>query len=852
MLRVTVHYVVKKGRFVKPMAKLPDFGSNGGINLVPRLNRIGTTVVLEANFPDHSNFIKQIFEKALILQSVATLLLQSLSMTEKRLFAIITSLIPTFNGKRGVILSHNELELESLTNTMHALYPRLKIKFLTQNEMIQYQHGEEIPDALKEYEILLCKPIIFQCLRYDFKKLSTNIGAICFHDVIPSHWYYFEIFALAQRLKRMKYVPHLYFSSSSNLPHIQATLSGEMYKSCDLPAFRNDVYYYNLVLPMKAVELKHLHLKNSLNLLHRFEPSITYNNSEEETTPNDAKMLVILHERDEDAFSEVFPGSNSNQIQIKSVKNYLRKIEKEASGEEENSWDGDELEKITEDEEEEFDIILIEDIILKPNLLERVDGLIEYIEQALSHLKHGGKVIFFSPPWFSKWAANTYMMLSGFFPLQFNWWQKRAIIQFVLFHDRLTKNEIKNFFQCSLTPNTSKELEFLLKDLKNPKGITFVKESQRRYTCTDEGETLVRYQQYLLYEIHSYIREKKIHVPGETHRVFKSKAVIAKDLASSFMDCPCIINLPDLLQRMLTHMKDMETYPDENPEKYRLSEYILAKIDPIYSEYNPFYDIEEKALDSREDPSKYRKETPYIRRKPVGQTYLKNRQCDAELKTKLLKKLSVHWNDTHTPMHWLNLIGGITMQTETRRIKLSESKGFRLIQEFIEAKVIRDAKIKVGMKKHKKPRFLDPKYLDVEENKMDFRGRPPKNLVPYDFDLPSLQMNRCGDCYMFTRTNRCKLINDLLKWGKPESIPHLRIRELISHKNINANLQIHPRMIGCEYFQRKIRDFELKSYSPTTMYQRVDKTLTQLELYECKSKGCTGVMEYIPHRRSYK
>ena len=849
-----VRYGAKRRGSVKFTHPKSDFTTEaiGEIPLVPRLNRIELLDKLKNRFPEHDRLIKKLIANVLSLENNGEnekFLFQSLSMAEKRIFTIITGIIPLFRAKRGVILSTDGSELELLMQLLGELFPLVHLKLvppaLVKKHWDWIYKGDVAPevalDEFTDYDILLCDPHDYLLLKSDFKGIMTNVGALSFHNVNPSDWYYCEILALTLKLSAFNRKCRLFYSSTSDLPHIQAISAARRFKTFQLPPFRKDISWYNLVIPTNDYYLYDFYLRNSLQDFHDLDPDLSFDMSS-------ADALIVADERRHVQLARAFYVDERCLFQ---------NLEAISPGE-------------RPEEIEAADILLIEDIFLDPLwAAKNLELYLETLLNSLECLKPEGKVVFISPPR----AGRTDEMLSGLFPVKINQPQKELIILFLLFHNCLREKELKALCKSiPVNPLFQIRPEEVESNLNAWQGARLVEELHGRYTCTSEdkaahkpnGHTIVRYKSFLEHKIQLHL-DKKCKNKTVPKKKVRELTIKARKLTIAFNFCPYLLNFSEVIQEAYRwrYADESEAEEEESSDEFEVEEeesanYMysmsnFSRINPKYRKYDPYKDMPEAPA---ERLAKSKKKTPYYRRKPVGQRYLKHRQYDIEFKARILQKAESLVSETNFPIPWFTLIQGIRLRKDGQIIRLSRSKGYRLVLELIDEKRLKVVELEVEANRKGKPkrRLLRPKYLEEAENQIGFRGRPLKYLAPYALDLTSLKRDRCGECHLFTSTKQCALINNLLKVGKPEEISHLGIRELILHKNVAPHLRIHPHMRACDMFQKKVRDFELRSFPTTTRYvpDRTAGELKEVELLECRIKGCKGVMEYAPDVRTYK
>ena len=787
------------------------------MGIEPRLNRTGLKAILTERFQDHTEFIETIIENILNADNVEVQVFQSPSMTEKRLFSIIAGMIPTFHGKRGVILCNNWDELKFITDVLAELFPGLKIK-LVDSELVQKHwnwvnkkpwEGNAPQDDFEDYDILLCEPNSFLRLKWDFKGIITHLGAVCFHDVVPSRWYYHKILGFTLKLTSSARNFPVYFSSTSGLPHIRCKKRIGTY---ELPALRADVSWHNLIIPIRDWRSYDWYLKNSI--MHHLEARSSHEG-------NRAKVLILPNMKKHENFYRLFSeewDQVSDCIEVISPEESPKKFEK-------------------------ANIIMVEDIFLQPDWPpEAYDHLFGRISNALQYLESGGKVIFFSP----SGVRGTDAVLSGLFPVKFNQAQREALILFLLFHDCSLGKElvdlIYSILDTSLIEIDLEELGFLLKSLHE---YRIVKKIRGRYACTHrekdthapDGRTIVRYQSLLEHKIQFYINEKyKDEIDSE--RTFNYFAIKAREIAKRLKYCPHIANLEDLLRDSLIFIseEDLDWCLENRLEDYTYSRSNFARFNPEFQQYDPRRDERE---DSSEEMPKPRKASPYSRKKPVGRRGYKNRKNREELKRAVLQQVEILEKERNSPVHW---------ETAIQILKIPRTTGYGITGELVEEKNLKEIERREEGKA--KPSFLEPKYLD-KNNRIRFRGRPNKCVVTKNFDHSLLKEKVCGKCRFFTPTNQCEIISELIKIGIPERVPHPGIRDLIHDKGVDPNLRFHPRMMACECFGTKKRDYNLKSLNTVTIHKRnASMEMDEVDAYECRE--CDGVIEYITHLRTHE
>ncbi len=820
--------------------------------LIPRMNRVELLDRLKAGFPEQASFSRRMIEKILSANTTRdrekiNFIFQSLSITEKRIFTIITSLIPLFTGNRGVILSTNWEELERIGKILGELFPQLRIQLVEPSRVQNqwewtYKKGGDHPvseEAFVDFNILLCAPHDFLRLKSDFKGITTGISAISFHNIIPSEWYYCEILALILKLSWHVQKCHFFYSSTTDLAHIRAIHAAKIDQTFELPTLRPDISWYNIVAPIRDWNIHDFYLRNSIKHFRALEPNSSLDIS-------GAHALLLADETKQSLFRNIF--SEENGPIFESLIPLSPHDDPEVLEEAEFIGKG------------EIDILLVEDILLAPALTSQdLESVLKPIFNALNYLKTGGKVIFFSP----SWVNGTEELLSGLFPIKFNKHHTELMILFLLFHNCLREKELHAIFGSivdkSLFRIGSRTVDVILNSLTKD---LLAEEIHGRYSCTHrdkddhrpDGRTIVRYKSFLEHKIQLY-SDKKSKGKVKSRSSFKKLVMKARKLTQNFKFCPHILNFKELMRESF----DYNWYNDFADEedgfgKYNYAASNFSRINPAFQKYDPH---KEEPEGSAENMAKSKKKMPHFRKKPVGQRYVKHRQYDPEFEIRLLQKLNSYVRETNLPIPWSDLISGIRIRRGDQVIKLSRSKGYRVVMELIARKVVKEVNLEGetnGIERRGRRLILRPKYFLEKDNRIGFRGRPLKSLVPYDFDMTLLKMNRCGDCHLFTQTKQCELIQDLLKIGKPESIPHLGIRTLILHKKVTPNLRIHPRMMGCDCFQKKRRDFELRSFPTTTLYDRDTTTgdVTEVEVYRCHIKECDGVMPYSSDLRTYK
>ena len=793
--------------------------------MVPRLTPLAVLEALNHHFKDRTSLIKSIMDRIGVsrgnqVSSIGnSFIFQSFCPEEKKIFATITSVVPTCIGKRGVILCNRRQELEELGILLRRLFPGLEVKVMY--DLQKYWWGTDSLDQFMAYDVLLCKPHDFLRLKHDFKAILTNIGAVCFHDLIPSEWYYPESVALALKLAFSSRAPKLFFSSPSELPHIRVIIPNKPIKTYTIPPLREDLHWYALINPFRNPRHFQRYLKKVITTVCMLEPNHprTRDNVHNQ---GKKKSLVLLHRMREADFNDLMGDFGPDQLEVIYPDTWLNELG-------------------------EINILFIEDVVIPPSdLTSAFPVLINHIVKILSYLKRGGKVIFFAP----YGVRETDILLSSIFPIPFTWTQKELFLIFLLFQGCLLKKELlalleplwyEHWFQ--LTPIT---LKSLLNSLRRDQ---LVHSRKGRYTCAriqsrqtlhiPDGRTIVRYRSFLEYKIQSHVFARHRH-EIKTQAAFNYFTALSKELAALAGYCPHIRHVQEILQILMEDIspEEIEWALINRPARYRYSLYLLSQRNPAFERYNPYKndsDEGEEPLTGSLADWRHQLLKPYLKVPPPGRRGWKSQDTYATRKRVLLEQIRELVADLKRPIHW---------QVPIEQLGLKRTTGFRLVQELLAEGALCEVK----------SLFLEPKYLDEETNELRYRGRPRKYVIPQGFDISLLPNQQCGRCCFFTRTNRCVIISSLLQIKSPEHIPNTAIRDLLLHKKVSPNLRIHPRMGACEYFRVRNRDYELKALPLVTSYESADGTegWAETDFYACTIEGCNGLMEWDPHFRTLK
>ncbi|MHA1325327.1 MAG: hypothetical protein ACTSRL_21255 [Candidatus Helarchaeota archaeon] len=792
----------------------------------PRPNRIEILERIKALFPRHFSFanalLTRLLEEGLPHRSARktrNTIFHSFALPERRIFTLIASTIPTFRGKRGVILSDEVRELAYLIELLHALVPGLSIKYVDDTVLKTHWNGFGTSAEFAEYHLLLCKPHHFFRLKYEFKGCVTNIGAICFHEVVPSAWYYHEIVALTLRLCAARHPIPLYYSAPSVLPHLQGiqTAAWSIISEQDPLALRPDITWQSLVIPITEWGAYDYYLQQSIQKVisatDPFDPAEQKPTTMLLITANKTKtgyfttLLTTSLEDEEDRFEVLLPGDRPCV-------------------------------------NAQVDFIFVEDSPLDPSWV----GFNSYIRQLLAifdHLKPRGTVIFFSPQ--GGRVGETDALISALFPIEFNPLQKEQLILYLLFRAFRTRKELSTLFclnwKGSLIQMRQRELETRLKALLKS-GV--IKKVKGRYTCTNwqvdskkpAGETLVRYRSFLEHRLQLFFAAKHKEVVGESEQTFTRAVILVRELVRRCGYYPCLTDLPLLFQireRLLSE-DHLDWLLTTQLDRYAYSRRTFARVTPQFQQF---------ALPEGQ-PTQGSQDVPdfsHHRAPPIGQKRAKVRQGATSSKQLILQKVEEAWAETKTPSYWRDIVAVVGVAPTT---------GFRLIQALIQ-----EGKLKALQFRHPTAptrRLLLPKKLVVETGKLEVRGRPRLYLVPFLADTASLQFHTCGTCHMYTRTHQCELISTLLKIGSPENIRHLDIREALEgYEDAVTTPKIHPAMKACTLYHRRKRDYELTSFRPVSKYIKgADGAIIKTNVYTCHIPGCRGILVQSYHQRTFK
>ncbi len=785
--------------------------------MVPRPNRTGIFERLRREFQTYVALIRAILDDILDNESnikfSGRYIYQSLSVDERRIFSLITSIVPTCEGKKGVILSTNWDELEVLANLLSSIFPKLNVLLITDKQVQahwdwinkKYWGGDEPPLDLKDCDFLLCEPHSFLRLKWDFKGVITDIGTVCFHNVKVSDWYFSETLAIALKLSSAKLPIPLFFSSVSDLPHIR---NAKRTRAPQSPMFKvgddgSGVSWSNLINPLQGWNEYDSYLEHSIIKLHRLGGNSNYRRIR--------KILLLTSKQDHSVFyrllSEQWGALQSNFEVI-------------------SPFDVPSTVKTA-------DIILVEDTLLHPRAPPNgIEYWLDIIKDALQYLKSNGEVIFFSP--IEKVHGNE-LCISSFFPLTFSQTQREVLIQFLLFHECLLEHEIvnriSNFLDYSSVRLSSRELRFLLTRLEVYK---VAKKSRGRWACTHrdtdkdapDGWTIIRFRSFLEHRI-QYLLHKRNGHEIDSEDDFNFFVIKARKLTRLFKYCPNITNLDVLLQLGSAFISDdsIEWDLGNNLNDYRYAASNFARVNPELKQYHQ--DDQAAPPELKEEPERL---SPHRRKKPVGRKGGTDRRNNDELEERILRLIRYYERETHQPIYWEDVV---------KELGISRSTGYRRIQHLIDAGDLREVPTKVDGRG--KPLFLELKSLR-ENGKSEFRGRPRKYVVTKLFDLSAIDRRTCGPCRYFHK-NRCGIITDLIEMEMQEYIPYPSIRESILHKKLTY-LEIIPRQRACPHFNKRKRDYHLKSLKVQHSTELNDNRITDIEKYVCVE--CDGDMDYLP------
>ncbi|MFW9878293.1 MAG: hypothetical protein ACFFG0_34865, partial [Candidatus Thorarchaeota archaeon] len=660
--------------------------------MIPRLNAIALNIKLIEFYNEEyinnliiPNFINGISDK----QEKDNFILISSRMFERRMFSITEAIKATFKGKRGVIVSDSPLELKEIMSLINEIFPGIK-SILINDEDVNGFWWNGVPEGrFKGYNIILCSLTAFIRLKYDFRTLTNNIGAICFHDFDPTLRSYHQLLSLIIKLKSHNHQPLMHFTSSDDFPDIRAICSCKPFHTYHLFGTYPDIAWYKLIIQqtkessyidLLSEKIQSLYFLQGFNLVNIYRP----------------KILVLTH-----------------SIDKKELKLMKRNIHIEVQ----NIEDGPKLFK-------KADVILIEDNYLQD------EGDYEYWERTipkkLEYLKPEGKVIFFSnyietPD--LKTLSSLFPIKNNYSKLNFNKFQKEEFLLFLFFHKTFTKDDLlkifRKFSENSNLRISQTDLEFLLRNLTY-EGL--IKENKGKYCCTSVGKTVIRRNSLIPYKKIFYLNREfrkaiwEAKRDKDRERILNMLSALAHSVKVSFKRYPYEVDVQSNIDWAVKGFSDytFEIYEEiygNNPEGYKFREYLFSRINPFFKKFNPY--ARKKEIKSKEESQE--KATENLKsvdkriKRPRGRAWSIIRfkfGSKEKAKSKILKIIREKVKEKNLPIYWRD----VSPELSSEKLIFPLSTLYRLIIELENEKKIKTVSEPI----------LEPRSLNKEKNRIRF------------------------------------------------------------------------------------------------------------------------------------